>query len=827
MLEAMDLNNNNFTGSIPPSIGSFSSLSVLYIGRNCFQGSIPNEIGSLSRLQYFNLSYNSLDGKIPTTLGHCSKLQNISIRSNNLVGQIPDTLGRLPNLKVLSLATNNLIGDVPQSLGNLSSLNILNLAKNSLTGLLPSSLGNLSSLSYFDLSSNNLNGSIPEDIAHITGLKFFSVSINGFSGLIPSPYFNLSSLQHFAVSVNQLTGTLPQDIGLTLPNLEDLLVDVNQFHGPIPISLSNASRLQVVDLDTNKFSGRVPLNLGSLQNLRNLNLGSNKLRAREAEDWDFITSLTNCSNLVVLGLNNNSFTGVLPSSIANLSSELQWLVMGGNQISGGIPAGIENLVNLVVLGMDQNNFTGAIPGAIGKLQWLNALDLSENRFSVGKNEFWGSIPSSLRNCQNLEALELSNNNFSGTIPIEVFNITSLSIYLDLSHNSLIGTLPMQIGSLTNLGILDVSENRLSGEIPNELGDCQVLEYLYMEGNFFQGSIPPSFGKLKGIRELDLSRNKFSGQFPDFLENLHSAQYLNLSFNNFNGEVPQGGVFNNASAISVAGNNNLCGGIPKLQLPPCPNKSSKRRKQHLAVIIMVPVVSILCSIVLLYFCIICWTKSSKAKIPSTPSSSDQHKKVSYAELYKATDGFSSENLMGVGSFGSVYKGIMDLGETAVAVKVFNLQRRGATKTFLAECEALRFVRHRNLVKILTSCSSMDFMGNEFKALVYEFMPHGSLENWLHPVGKEWCQSESLNFSKRLNIAIDVASALNYLHYHCLKPIVHCDLKPSNVLLDGTMSALVSDFGLARFLSKTFAPSGQTISIGIKGTIGYVAPGNYCI
>nr|XP_019708318.1 receptor kinase-like protein Xa21 [Elaeis guineensis] len=120
--------------------------------------------------------------------------------------------------------------------------------------------------------------------------------------------------------------------------------------------------------------------------------------------------------------------------------------------------------------------------------------------------------------------------------------------------------------------------------------------------------------------------------------------------------------------------------------------------------------------------------------------------------------------------------------------------------------------------------MDFAGNEFKALIFEYMPNGSLEGWLHPRAQECHQTRKLNLTQRLNIALDVASALCYLHHNIAVPATHCDLKPSNVLLDNDMTAHVGDFGLARFL----CTSGSTISkystsfVGIKGTIGYVAP-----
>uniref|UniRef100_A0A7N2LCV5 Protein kinase domain-containing protein n=1 Tax=Quercus lobata TaxID=97700 RepID=A0A7N2LCV5_QUELO len=171
------------------------------------------------------------------------------------------------------------------------------------------------------------------------------------------------------------------------------------------------------------------------------------------------------------------------------------------------------------------------------------------------------------------------------------------------------------------------------------------------------------------------------------------------------------------------------------------------------------------------------------------------------LLDATNGFSSTNLIGVGSFGSVYKGIFDHDRQTVAIKVLNHLRYGASKSFKAECKALRNIRHWNLVKMLTTCLSIDYEGHDFKALVYEFLENGNLEEWLHPtprIHEALKEPESLSLLQRLNIAIDVASALDCLHHHCQVPIVHCDLKPSNVHLDYEIIGHVGDFGWTRFL-----------------------------
>jgi serine/threonine protein kinase len=209
----------------------------------------------------------------------------------------------------------------------------------------------------------------------------------------------------------------------------------------------------------------------------------------------------------------------------------------------------------------------------------------------------------------------------------------------------------------------------------------------------------------------------------------------------------------------------------------------------------------------------------------------HPLISYSELVKATDGFSTSNLLGSGSFGSVYKGELDQpGESAslVAVKVLKLQTPMALKSFTAECEALRNMRHRNLVKIITVCSSIDTRGNDFKAIVYDFMPNGSLEGWLHPDKDDQPEQRHLDLLGRVTILLDVACALDYLHWQGPAPIVHCDVKSSNVLLGVDMVAHVGDFGLARIFDEGSTSLQQsTSSMGLRGTIGYAAPGEHNI
>lgn len=205
-------------------------------------------------------------------------------------------------------------------------------------------------------------------------------------------------------------------------------------------------------------------------------------------------------------------------------------------------------------------------------------------------------------------------------------------------------------------------------------------------------------------------------------------------------------------------------------------------------------------------------------------------VSYSDLARATENFSETNLVGRGSYGSVYKGKIIQAKMQLAIKVFDLGVICADKSFISECEVLRSVRHINLVSILTACSTIDNVGHPFKAIIYEFMPNGDLDTWLN-IRSAGEASKSLGLGQRIKIVVNVADALAYLHHDCGKSIVHCDLKPSNILLDDDdLNAYLGDFYIANLVINSMSSaighlrpeSSSDSSIGLKGTVGYMAP-----
>ncbi|XP_019195983.1 PREDICTED: putative receptor-like protein kinase At3g47110 [Ipomoea nil] len=266
--------------------------------------------------------------------------------------------------------------------------------------------------------------------------------------------------------------------------------------------------------------------------------------------------------------------------------------------------------------------------------------------------------------------------------------------------------------------------------------------LNVTNNNLEGPIPSTLENLRAVQFLQLSHNHLTGQIPTFLKDFKLLQNLNLSYNDFEGAVPTTGIFNNTRPISIAANKKLCGGIPELNLPECNTTKSKKKNSKGYLKIVIPLILGIAGLTVVVF-ILChrWLRRQR-KGSSHNLIENPILRVSYHSHFKCTNGFSEENLLGVGGFGAVHKGCFDHDGTTYAVKVIDLFRHGASRSFVAECEILKNTRHRNLVMVLTACSGFDLQGNDFKALVYEYMDNQNLENWLHFSSQEISEIEEI-------------------------------------------------------------------------------------
>ncbi|KAK4431797.1 Receptor kinase-like protein Xa21 [Sesamum alatum] len=820
-LQLLDLSNNNLVGTIPFPIFNISSLRIIDFSENQLQGTLPMDIcGNLPRLQGLSASRNQLGGELPS-LNKCTQALYISLSRNQFTGSVPKEIGNFSVLQELYLGWNNLTGSLPEEIGNAPVLQILSLRQNSLVGIIPPSLGNLSNLEMIDLGVNNFHGSIPSELGHLSNLQQLYLSFDNLTGEIPVSIYNISTLQVLALTGNSLSGSLPTDMAVRLPNLRGVFLGSNQLTGPIPSSISNGSVLSAIDLGYNLFSGNIPMTLGNLLRLQTIILEGNQLTSDpDKPELEFLTSLTNCPSLNTIQIGYNPLDGVLPKSFmssGNLSASLGKFHASGCGLKGVIPTEIGNFSNLYWLSLAKNNLTGKFPDTIGNLRILQ-------RFRANENGIQGGMPSGLCSLEGLFELNLSKNKLSGELPSCLGNISSLrEIYLDsnaltsslpssfwgnkdvlivnLSSNFLYGVLGQEIGSVAGLRELYLAGNNFSGEIPNSIGGLQELVNLSLSMNMLDGSIPEKFGDLVSLEYLDLSHNRISGVIPTSMEKLRHLVYLNLSFNDLSGEIPNGGPFQNFSPASFIGNNALCG-ASRFNVMACKTIESRKPRKNRVLKYVLPLCGLLVLIIGLTWVLI-RKKGNRSQIES---GIELRPRFSYLEILKATEDFDAGNLLGSGSFGKVYKGTF-LNGTVAAIKVFNLDVRDALKSFDTECEAMRSIRHRNLVKVISSCSNADF-----KAIIFEYMPKGSLEKWLYS------EDNLLDMNQRLGIMIDVASALEYLHHGYSSPMVHCDLKPSNILFDENMVARLSDFGIAKLLG------GEEIKVQTKtlGTLGYMAP-----
>ncbi|KAM3306615.1 hypothetical protein P3S67_013485 [Capsicum chacoense] len=615
-------------------------------------------------MKVLSVQYNQLTGSIPFTVFNISRIENIAFTMNSLSGSLPNGLcNGLPILKRLSLAGNKLHGHMPTSLSNCSQLQLLSSSENDLTGEIPKAISNL----------------------------------------IELETFNISGLREISLSKNNLLGSLPPNICSILPNVERVYLAYTNLVGTIPHSISNCSKLTILEFSYNQLTGLIPNSLGYLTHLQYLNLGRNNLTSDSS--LSFLTSLSNNRNLTVFYLYSNSLNGLLPASTGNLSISLRKFYANSCKIKGRIPNEVGNISSLLDLDLSGNNLVGSIPTSIGNLRDLQRFNLSRNKLTgfigdhicklhylgaiyLGQNQLSGPLPNCLGNVTSLREIHLGSNKLSSKIPPSIGNLQDL-VVLDLSSNNMVGTLPPKIGNLKAATLIDLSMNRFSNGIPREIGGLQTLVHLSLRHNKLQGSIPDSMSNMVGLEFLNLSDNNILGNYSHVF-----------------GETP--------GSISMFLSTSCTVKYPRGVL----SRTSR--------------------------------VSNRAPQQADSFSAITRERISYYELLQATDALSESNLIGSGSFGS--------------------------------------------------------------ALVLDYMPNGSFEKYLYSY------NYFLDIKQRLSIMIDVASALEYLHHGCALPVIHCDVKPSNVLLDEDMVAHLSDFGISKLLGE-YESDLYTKTLA---TLGYIAP-----
>ncbi|KOM35809.1 hypothetical protein LR48_Vigan02g195900 [Vigna angularis] len=574
---------------LSPSLqhANFTALKILYLSGNKFHSELPKWLFNLScGLSGISLSSCSLTGQLPKALLNLQHLEDLDLENNDLNGSIPDWIGELDHLQYLFVDSNMFSGFIPKSLGNLSSLTSLSVGYNQFTGVVSErNFAKMSKLKYLNIiSSPSLifdfdSHWIPPFQLENLGLSFSGphlpawlytqrsierLYIYGSSFQAPDKFWNfVSRVSELSLEYNSIDGNLSN----ILLNSTVVRLSSNGLKGSLPRLSSNVA---LVGLSNNSLSGSIsPLLcdhklLNGKSNLVYLDISLNHLSGGLTSCWE------NWKSLIHVNLGSNNLTGKIPISMGVLSN-LASLHLHENKLYGEIPPSLQNC-QILIFNVRENNFTGNI---------LNWIPHSAKALQLRSNHFSGNIPEQICQMSSLFILDIADNTISGYIPTCLCNITALVVN-NASHREYSTTLQYNFSNrslyffeeslelvvkglvleydsnLKFMNLIDMSSNNLSGTIPVQMFSLFGLSSLNLSHNKLTGKIPNEIGNMKNLESLDFSVNQFSGEIPQALSKLSFLSYLNLSFNNLTGNIPSGTQLQGFGELSYTGNSDLCG-----------------------------------------------------------------------------------------------------------------------------------------------------------------------------------------------------------------------------------------------------------------------------
>ncbi|KAK2989614.1 hypothetical protein RJ640_027388 [Escallonia rubra] len=641
------------------------------------------------------------------------------------------------------------------------------------------------------LSNINITTQIPPLICNLNNLTHLDLSNNCIPGPFPTVLYNCTHLRYIDISQNYFVGFIPDDIDRLPPVLSYLNLGYNNFTGDIPPAITGLRQLSQLYLHQNLFNGSLPAEIGNLTNLEVLQVGFNGF----SPPFTIPPSFTQLKKLTQLSMPAANLIGEIPEDLGNLAG-MQVLDLSENGLTGNIPSGLFLLNNLTELYLYKNYLVGQLPSEIGA-----NLSLIE----IGNNNFSGGIPVGVSSWKNLRVFKASNNFFTGVIPQELTELPVLNTLL-LDGNRLSGHFPSDIISWTSLTSLNLSRNQLSGEIHRAIGALPGLMALDLSENEFSGQIPPEIGLLR-LTSINLSSNSFTGKIPFECEHpVFDRSFLNNP-----------GLCAYYAFLGVSVCRSQSRGTPKIS--PQSRGTAKISPQFVILVSTIAVVGFLLAVLFSLYVLRSHRRRTLGLHSSWELTSFQRLNFTESVILK---GLTENKVIGSGGSGKVYRvPVNRSGEFVAVKKIWNNKKldQNLEREFLAEIQILSTIRHVNIVKLMCCISS-----DNSKLLVYQYLENRSLDRWLQGKKRPSNLSASvhhfvLDWPKRLHIAVGAARGLCYMHHDTSPPIIHRDVKSSNILLDSEFNAKIADFGLARILVKNGEPN--TVSC-VAGSFGYIAP-----
>lgn len=737
-----------------------------------------------SRVTALKLSTMGLKGELGGDIGSLTELTSLDLSYNKeLTGSLSPRFGDLQKLQVLILAGCSFSGNIPTELGKLSELTYLALNRNNFNGRIPPSLGSLSEVYWMDMGENQLTGTIPVSTSHSPGLdlllkaKHFHFSKNKLSGIIPPKLFHSNmALLHILFDGNQLTGSIPSTVGL-VHTLEVIRLDRNSLTGEVPSSLNNLANINELNLAHNGFTGPVP-NLSGMKALAFVDLSNNSFDKSEAPNW-FSTSQA----LITLVFEHGSLQGVVPETLFSFP-QLQQVKLRNNEFNGTLNMGSSISQHLKLVDLENNQISLLTVGYEDKITLMLkanpvcANSLSSNSYCQVREHHVNPYSTSLGSCGSQPCPPGQKNRpqscecaipYQGIFYFQAFPSRELSNFsrFHLLENSLQNDLDLTPGSVSLQNLSFNSDDYL-----------QVHTELFPStGKTFSRSEIQTIGFYLSSLAYKLPLDEFGPYYfiaspYAFPETGGRSVSLGAIFG-----IAIGGILLVIVLIGV--------GIYAI---------FQKKRAERAIGLSKPFAS--------------WALSGEDSggAPQLKGA----RVFSYDELRKCTNHFGECNEIGSGGFGKVYKGTLPNGQLVAIKRARQGSMQGGLE-FKTEIELLSRVHHKNLVGLMGFC----FESGE-QMLVYEFIPKGTLRESLS--GRSGI---FLDWKRRLRIALGSARGLAYLHELANPPIIHRDVKSSNILLDEHLTAKVADFGLSKLVTN----DASYVSTQVKGTVGYVDPEYY--